>query len=93
MSGSMLRTILLTQATLILAGPKEQEITKLPGWDAPLPSKMYAGYIDAGTDVQDGVTYKMHEHYMLVESEGNPATDPLVIWTNGNVLIIIHLWF
>eukprot|EP00052_Salpingoeca_macrocollata_P016263 m.130670 g.130670 ORF g.130670 m.130670 type:complete len:431 (-) comp19991_c0_seq5:53-1345(-) len=25
----------------------------------------------------------MYEHYMFVESENSPATDPLMIWTNG----------
>jgi serine carboxypeptidase-like clade I len=25
----------------------------------------------------------MHEHYMFIESENSPASDPLVLWTNG----------
>ena len=37
------------------------------------------GYIGAGSEDQ----YVMHEHYMFFESEGNPRTDPLIIWTNG----------
>lgn len=74
---------LLLAATLVACGPADQEIKRLPGWDKPLPSRLWAGYIDAGSDTQDGKNYVMHEHYMLVESEGDPKTDPLVIWTNG----------
>ena len=25
----------------------------------------------------------MHEHYMFIESEGDPSTDPVLLWTNG----------
>ena len=28
----------------------EDEVTSLPGWNGTLPSKMYAGFIDAGNE-------------------------------------------
>jgi hypothetical protein len=51
----------------VTAQPANDEITALPGWDKPLPSKQYSGYLDV-----DG---RKHLHYWLVESEGNPDTD------------------
>ena len=44
---------------------------------------MFSGLVDAGTKTEGNSTYKLHEHYFLVESEGDPLKDPLVIWTNG----------
>ena len=29
--------------------PSKTEVTSLPGWDGPLPSKIFTGFIDAGT--------------------------------------------
>jgi hypothetical protein len=54
-------------------------VATLPGWDKPLPSKMYSGYINvtASTDRE------MHVHYLFVESESEPDTDPVLLWTNG----------
>jgi len=51
------------------------EITSLPGWDGPLPSKHYSGYIDASPT--------KHLHYYMAESESNPSTDPVLFWFNG----------
>lgn len=62
---------------------QQDEVQKLPGWDKPLPSRMFAGFVDAGEADEGGTHYKMHEHYFLVESEGDPVSDPLLIWTNG----------
>lgn len=55
----------------------------LPGWNKPLPSRMFAGFVDAGEADEGGTHYKMHEHYFFVESEGDPLSDPIVVWTNG----------
>ena len=52
-------------------------VTKLPGWDKPLPSRMYSGYINVTADRE------MHVHYLYVESEQSPDTDPVLLWTNG----------
>ena len=62
---------------------ESDEMTTLPGWKGPLPSKWYAGYVDAGSDVQYGHKYDMYMHYIYVESERSPENDPLIIWTNG----------
>ena len=64
------------------------EVKSLPGWveadlttPAPLPSKMYTGYLDAGTPPSGVGT--MYFHYWMVESERDPTTDPVLIWYNG----------
>ena len=44
---------------------------ELPGWNADLPSKWYSGWLPVGAK-------KLH--YMFVESEGSPSTDPVVLW-------------
>jgi hypothetical protein len=51
------------------------EVTALPGWDAPLPSKQYSGYLAVGEHKQ--------LHYWLVEAENAPDSAPLVLWLNG----------
>ncbi|CAK4663959.1 unnamed protein product [Aphanomyces euteiches] len=54
------------------------KITSLPGYDDPKPINFdqYAGHIELPSNRQ-----KMF--YWLVESESNPASDPLVLWLNG----------
>eukprot|EP00929_Paragymnodinium_shiwhaense_P120256 TRINITY_DN92186_c0_g1_i1.p1 TRINITY_DN92186_c0_g1~~TRINITY_DN92186_c0_g1_i1.p1 ORF type:complete len:534 (-),score=53.23 TRINITY_DN92186_c0_g1_i1:208-1809(-) len=59
--------------------PQADVVESLPGWDKPLLSKAYSGYIDAGSE---GDTI-MHEHYLFFESEGDPKNDPVIMWTNG----------
>eukprot|EP00039_Didymoeca_costata_P010663 m.144350 g.144350 ORF g.144350 m.144350 type:complete len:475 (+) comp14917_c0_seq4:46-1470(+) len=49
-------------------------IKGLPGWDGPLPTKQYSGFLEVGNN---------KVHYWLVESESDPANDPLVLWYNG----------
>ena len=57
------------------------EVKSLPGWDGPLPSKHYSGYLDVG--LKTGAKKDIHIHYWLSESERSPATDPVVFWMNG----------
>eukprot|EP01044_Picomonas_judraskeda_P013466 COSAG03_NODE_2038_length_3197_cov_5.678825_4_plen_141_part_00 len=57
------------------------EVKSLPGWDGPLPSKHYSGYLDVG--LKTGAKKDIHIHYWLSESESSPATDPVVFWMNG----------
>jgi carboxypeptidase C (cathepsin A) len=42
---------------------------------------MFSGYLDATP--QGETVYKLHMHYTFWESEGDPAKDPLLIWSNG----------
>ena len=51
-------------------------ISILPLQDEPQSSNQFSGYLE----VERGEKYL---HYMYFESEGNPATDPVVLWTNG----------
>ena len=51
------------------------KITSLPGLDNLPDFDMYSGYLSASE------TKKLH--YWFVESQGNPASDPVVLWLNG----------
>eukprot|EP00937_MAST-01D_sp_MAST-1D-sp2_P003484 g3484.t1 len=55
--------------------PAGDLVDKLPGFTGTLPSRLYSGYV--------GVDGDARVHYMLVESERAPATDPVVVWFNG----------
>nr|CAB3466459.1 unnamed protein product [Digitaria exilis] len=52
-------------------------VTRLPGFDGPLPFHLETGYVDVeettGTEL----------FYYFVESERSPATDPVVLWLTG----------
>jgi len=53
------------------------EVTSLPGLPPNVPFKMFSGYIP----VDKAETRKLF--YWFVESQNDPATDPLLLWTNG----------
>ena len=76
-------TLLCACVLFANAAPESDEVTSLPGWPGELPSKIYSGFVSAGVDTQDGVTYNMHEQYFFVESENDPKNDPVIVWTNG----------
>ncbi|OQU78933.1 hypothetical protein SORBI_3008G073700 [Sorghum bicolor] len=60
------------------APPAGALVTRLPGFDgAQLPSKHYAGYVTVNEHVGSRL------FYYLVESERDPARDPVVLWLNG----------
>jgi len=67
--------------------PNRFSVDALPGYvdgsgnPLPLPSKMYTGYINAGTP-PSGVG-SMYFHYWMVEAEHKPQTAPVIIWYNG----------
>uniref|UniRef100_A0A1I8A8H4 Carboxypeptidase n=1 Tax=Steinernema glaseri TaxID=37863 RepID=A0A1I8A8H4_9BILA len=50
-------------------------ITNLPGLTFQDGFQMYSGFLNA--------TNGTHLHYWLVESERDPANDPIVLWLNG----------
>mmetsp|Transcript_15704 Transcript_15704/g.39506 ORF Transcript_15704/g.39506 Transcript_15704/m.39506 type:complete len:589 (-) Transcript_15704:45-1811(-) len=56
-------------------------MTSFPGWNQPLPSAWYSGYLDYELEGQ-----MVHTHYILVQAEDQEGTDedlPLIYWTNG----------
>ncbi|KAL8129248.1 hypothetical protein V2J09_018403 [Rumex salicifolius] len=67
----------LSFVVLADAIPRDSVVTNLPGFNATFPSKHYSGYVTIG----ERGTKKLF--YYLVESERNPAKDPLVLWLNG----------
>lgn len=73
----LLPLLLLHVPVPALAAIAEHRITALPGFDGPLRSAQYSGYLNV--DPASG----RYLHYWLVLSERAPATDPLVLWLNG----------
>ena len=59
------------------AAPASDQILSLPGWNSPLPSPQYSGYLD----LPGG---NKHIHYWFISSEStSPSTDPVTVWLNG----------
>ncbi|CAM0904464.1 unnamed protein product [Alopecurus aequalis] len=52
-------------------------VTHLPGFDGPLPFSLETGYVEV--DESNGVNL----FYYFVESEKDPARDPLAVWMQG----------
>ncbi|PRP87642.1 lysosomal protective protein-like [Planoprotostelium fungivorum] len=76
MSKSPLFLLALCVLSAVTAAPQDHLITNLPG--APKEGysfKQYSGYLDVGPTA--------HYHYWFVESQGNPSSDPLILWLNG----------
>ena len=72
--------IKISKATLALLGlvstkPQDELVAQLPDID-PFDFGVYSGYVP----IKD--TSKQI-HYLLVESQQDPSTDPLIIWFNG----------
>jgi carboxypeptidase C (cathepsin A) len=59
-------------ASKCLNSLKSHCIDSLPGINTTLTSDHYSGYLDAGEG--------SHFFYWLIESEGDPAKDPLIVW-------------
>ncbi|XP_047315230.1 serine carboxypeptidase-like 20 [Impatiens glandulifera] len=68
----ILLSSILTEAVL-----DDALVTQLPGFDGKFQSNHYSGYVTL-----DKVNGKKLFYY-FVESESNPANDPLVLWLNG----------
>ena len=71
--------MLAASALLALGAPAADEMKSVPGWDGPLPSKWYSGYVN----VTASMGREMLVHYVYIESEGDAAADPTILWTNG----------
>eukprot|EP01048_Picozoa_sp_COSAG05_P029465 COSAG05_NODE_9707_length_607_cov_0.874016_1_plen_160_part_10 len=63
--------LLLSRLGGAVGAAEKDRITSLPGWAGPLPSQHFSGFVplDGGRNV----------HYWFVESERDPATDPVVL--------------
>ena len=62
------------------AAPDADFMPVLPGYaDGQLKSKHYSGYIPVG-NLSGSAGFI---HYWFIESENDPAKDPIVYWTNG----------
>jgi len=61
----------------VLGAPEAALITQLPGFHGTFPSKHYGGYITV--DENNGRSL----YYYFVQSERDPAKDPVVLWLNG----------
>ena len=69
---------LVALAASAIAAPAADEVKSLPGWDKPLPSKHYSGYLNVD------VAHHRVLHYYYVEAQtANPQDAPVVMWTNG----------
>lgn len=66
--------LVLLLLALSLAADLNDIVEELP--ECTLTTKMYSGYLNVDKDHKE-------THYVLVESENDPSTDPLLIWFNG----------
>ncbi|XP_041454871.1 lysosomal protective protein-like [Lytechinus variegatus] len=62
-------------ANVALAAYAPDEVTNLPGLKTQPSFRHYSGYLNASG--QDRL------HYWFVESQNDPANDPVVLWMNG----------
>ena len=62
-----------------MAAPEAARVTFLPEFPDVFPSATYSGYLHVSTDAGSNKNL----HYVFVESQGDPATDPLMLWFNG----------
>ena len=62
---------------LASAKPEEDRVLYLPEMGYFDKYAMYSGYVNIPAEG------KKMLHYMLVESQNDPANDPLIIWYNG----------
>ncbi|RCV15937.1 hypothetical protein SETIT_3G097500v2 [Setaria italica] len=77
-SPTLLLLLLASFACHCRSAPAGAQVTGLPGFGgAQLPSKHYAGYVTVDEKLGSRL------FYYLVESERDPAEDPLVLWLNG----------
>eukprot|EP01050_Picozoa_sp_SAG11_P010704 SAG11_NODE_1088_length_5922_cov_2.451657_1_plen_83_part_00 len=71
MRGHATAAVLAQLALSASAAPSADVIDKLPGWEAPLPSKQYSGFLD--------VSAAHHLHYVYVEAEKDAKSAPVVL--------------
>lgn len=69
-------SFILTAFILITSDAYEPDrVTNLPGFGEKIKFGTFSGYLDASPGT--------HLHYIFVESENDPANDPVLLWLNG----------
>ena len=63
--------------SLSWAAPENLKVTNLPGAPADVPFDQYSGFIEVDSTLGKSL------FFWFVESQGNPSTDPLLLWLNG----------
>ena len=62
----------------------QDEIKNLPGTTKlKINFRQFSGYLDIPGNSKSSSSNSKFIHYWFVESVNNPATDPVVFWTNG----------
>lgn len=71
-----------TTQTLPSLGDHPDRMTTIPGWNQPLPSPWYSGYLKYELEGR-----QVHTHYVMVQAEDNGDSGeeelPLIYWSNG----------
>ncbi|KAL5203670.1 hypothetical protein ABZP36_008541 [Zizania latifolia] len=61
----------------VAASLARTNVASLPGFDGALPSRLETGYVTV--DEENGAEL----FYYFIESEGDPGSDPVLLWLNG----------
>ena len=61
--------------SLAFGAPLNDLVTRLPNYPKHPGFRMYSGYLNASS--------VHHLHYVFLESQNDPSTDPVVVWYNG----------
>ena len=72
---SALVALTLSFAAVTLGMNASAEVKSLPGMKGALTSKIYSGMYN--------VSRTRDIFYMMVESQSDPANDPILVWFNG----------
>ena len=72
---NLLLALALT-AHLSLGAKTQDQVLSMPNCGDTLPTRWYSGYLKTSSPSRQ-------LHYVYVESESKPDTDPLLIWFNG----------
>lgn len=64
--------------------PQKDRIKSLPGLlEGGKFIEMYSGYLSVNSSEGCQASATRHLHYWMIPSEGDPSTDPVVLWLNG----------
>ena len=78
---SAVAVLALASLPLVSSEIAAHAVSSLPGWDHPLPSRQFSGFISAEESPTPG--HERYLHYVFVEAENDPVNAPVVLWTNG----------